>query len=179
MQIQTSTATPTFSLRNLTLTTHGGSDCGGYNIWIEIDVGHPTCNTSIVDEYHAGDTLLWFGKYLGSCRSFHFETGLDMINFRVKTNSTNDFCPLHFFAFMENEEGITFKSDYMDDWHEVSKTNDKNHTARRTHGDFTLPIAGNFEINCTKMVNSVMTLATKSLTTSLVNTTFDFGEKLF
>ena len=50
----------------------------------------------------------------------------------------------------------------MDDWHEVSKTNDKNHTARRTHGDFTLPIAGNFDINCTKMLNSGVTLTTKS-----------------
>ena len=104
MQIQISTETPKLSLRNLTLTTHSDSDCGGYNIWIEIDVGHQTCNTSIIDEYSAGDTLLWFGKYLGSCRSFHFETGLNMINFRVKTNSTNDFCPLYFYAFMENEQ---------------------------------------------------------------------------
>ena len=53
---------------------------------------------------------------------------------------------------MENDQGITFKSDYMDDWHEVTKTNDKNHTARRTHGDFTLPIAGNLKRNVQKLL---------------------------
>jgi hypothetical protein len=154
MQIQTSTETPKLSLRNLTLTTHGGPDCGGYNVWIEIDVGHQTCITSIIDEFSPGDTLLWFGKFLGSCRSFHFGTDLDMINFRVKTKSTDKFCPLYFYAFMENEQSITFRSDYMSAWHGIGN---KNHTARRTYGDFTLPIAGNFKIyniNCTKMVKT-------------------------
>ena len=144
MQVQTSTETPHLSLRNLTLTTHSGPDCGGFNIWIEIDVGNFSCNTSVIDEYSAGNTLLWFGKYLGSCRSFKFDTDLDLLNFRAKTNSTNDFCPKYFYAFMDDDDGITFKSDIMNDWHEVSKTNDKNHTARRTHGDFTLPNAGKF-----------------------------------
>ena len=72
------------TIRNLTLTTHSSSDCGGYNVWIEIEVGNQTCNTSKIDEFSAGDTLLWFGKYLGSCRKFQFDSNLDSITFKIK-----------------------------------------------------------------------------------------------
>ena len=125
---------------NLTVPTHSGSDCGGYDVWIEINVGNQSCNTSQIDAFSAGETLLWFGKYLGSCRNFVFNTDLNMIYYKVKTEGGNDFCPKYFYAFMDN---ATFKSEILTDWYEVTKTNDRNHTARRTHGTFILPNAGN------------------------------------
>ena len=95
------------------MTTHSSSDCGGYNVWIEIEVGNQICNTSKIDSFSAGDTLLWFGKYLGSCRDFEFEKDWEQINFRVKENNTGDnFCPQYLYAFVDGdgENDVTFKS---------------------------------------------------------------------
>ena len=127
------------------MTTHSSSDCGGYNVWIEIEVGNQICNTSKIDSFSAGDTLLWFGKYLGSCRDFEFGKDLEQINFKVKENNTgDDFCPKYFYAFVEG--GNNFRSDEMahesGDWYEYSKTNDRNHIARKTSGTFELPKSG-------------------------------------
>ena len=121
--------------------THSGSDCGGYDVWIEINVGNQTCNTTQIKEFSGGNTLLWFGKYLGSCQDIIFGRDLNMIDFKIKEPNGNDFCPKYFYGFMD---GATFRSDIMDDWYEVSKTNNRNHVARRIHGIFELPKAGNF-----------------------------------
>ena len=134
---------PEFHIRNLTLVTQSGSGCGGYNVWIEINVGHQSCNTSVIDEFSAGNTLFWFGKYLGSCRKFNLDSNLDSIKFKIKTNSTDVFCPDYFYVFKED---ATFKSEHMNAWHEVSKTNDKIHIARRTAGAFELPKNGKYQI---------------------------------
>ena len=134
---------PEFQIRNLTLVTQSGTNCGGYNVWIEINVGHQSCNTSVIDEFAAGNTLFWFGKYLGSCRKFHLDSNLDSIKFKIMTNSTDDFCPEYFYIFKED---VTFKSEHMNDWHEVSKTNDKFHIASRTAGTFELPKNGKYQI---------------------------------
>ena len=130
---------PKSILLNITVPTYSSTDCGGYDVWIEINVGNRTCNTSKITEFDAGDTLLWVGKYLGSCQDFIFDKDLDDIHYKVKTEGGNDFCPKYFYAFMDS---ATFKSEIMTQWYEVSKTNDKNHIARRTHGTFVLPIAG-------------------------------------
>jgi hypothetical protein len=140
LSVQTSTETPNSSLRNITLTTHSDNECGGYNVWIEIEVDKKTCITKQIPEFAAGNTLLWFGKYLGSCRDFEFGKDLDMINFKVKENTTNDFCPRYLYAFMDSD--VTFRSDEMTAWYEYDDTNDKNHIARRISGTFELPEAG-------------------------------------
>ena len=144
MQVQTSTEIPQWSLRNLTLTTHSDDYCGGYNVWIEIEVDNKTCITKEIPEFDRGNTLLWFGKYLGSCRDFEFGKDLELINFKVKENTGDDFCPRYLYAFVEG--GVTFKSDEMahaaGDWYERSKTNNRNHIARRTSGTFELPKSG-------------------------------------
>ena len=138
--VQTSTETPNSNLRNITLTTHSGTDCGGYNIWIEIEVDKKTCITKEIPGFSAGNTLLWFGKYLGSCRDFEFGKDLNMINFKVKEKTGNDFCPRYLYAFMDSD--VTFKSEEMTAWYEYADTNDKNHIASRTSGTFELPKAG-------------------------------------
>ena len=133
------------SIRNLTLTTHSSSDCGGYNVWIEIEVGNQICNTTKIDSFSAGDTLLWFGKYLGSCRKFQFDSNLDSITFKIKTIGGDDYCPKYFYAFMDS---IAFKSELMTDWYEEDTpgsyhdTNHRIHLANRTSEAFILPLTG-------------------------------------
>ena len=124
------------------MTTHGSSDCGGYNVWIEIEADNKTCITKEIPEFYAGDTLLWFGKYLGSCRDFEFGNELDIINFKVKENTGNDFCPRYLYAFVGDSD-ITFRSEEMTAWYEYDDTNDKNHIARRINEAFDLPMSGN------------------------------------
>ena len=131
------------TIRNLTLTTYSADGCGGYKVWIELQVNNKTCNTIEIPEFSGGDTLLWFGKYLGSCREFVFEKKLEEINFRVKENNTGDnFCPTYLYAFVdgEGENVVTFKSNYMYCSTCISsydyRTNDKNHIANKTAGTF-------------------------------------------
>ena len=126
LSVQTSTETPNSSLRNITLTTHSDNECGGYNVWIEIEVDKKTCITKEIPDFDAGNTLLWFGKYLGSCRGFEFGKDLDMINFKVKEKTGNDFCPRYLYAFMDSD--VTFRSDEMTAWYEYDDTNDKKST---------------------------------------------------
>ena len=126
------------------MTTHSDDMCGGLNVWIEIEVDKKTCNTLEIPDFDRGNTLLWFGKYLGSCRDFEFGKDLELINFKVKENNTgNNFCPRYFYAFVEG--GVTFKSDLMaeasGDTYDY-QTNNRIHTARRTHGSFELPKSG-------------------------------------
>ena len=127
------------------MTTHSNDYCGGFKVWIEIEVDKKTCNTLEIPDFDPGNTLLWFGKYLGSCRDFEFGKDLEQINFKVKENNTgDDFCPKYLYAFVE--DGVTFRSDRMahesGDWYEYSKTNDRNHIARKTFGTFELPNSG-------------------------------------
>ena len=144
MQVQTQQTSTKWRLRNLTLTTQSDDYCGGYNVWIEIEVDNKTCITKQIPEFDRGNTLLWFGKYLGSCRDFEFGKDLELINFKIKENTGDDFCPRYLYAFVEG--GVTFKSDEMahasGDWYERSKTNNRNHIARRTSGTFELPKSG-------------------------------------
>ena len=126
------------------MTTHSDDYCGGYNVWIEIEVNGKKCTTKEIPEFDRGNTLVWYGKYLSSCRDFEFGEDLELINFKVKSNSNNKYCPRFLYAFMEG--GITFKSDEMahefGDWYSKSKTNYRNHIARRTGGTFELPKSG-------------------------------------
>ena len=131
-------------IRNLTLTTHSGIGCGGYNVWIEFNVGEITCNTSVIPGFDAGNTLLWLGEYLGSCRNLEFDIGLKEVNFKIKSTSGDDFCPKYFFAFMNH--GVTFKSAEMFRVYDGDKngfnTNDRNHVATRTQETIELPQTG-------------------------------------
>ena len=128
-------------LRNITLTKHSADYCGGYNVWIEIEVDKKTCITKEIPDFDRGNTLVWFGKYLGSCRDFEYGKDLKEIKFKVKENNTgDDFCPRYLYAFAEG--GVTFKSNEMVDWYEHSKTNNRTHIARRTSRAFQLPKSG-------------------------------------
>ena len=137
------------TIRNLTLTTHSADGCGGYQVWIELEVDNKTCNTKEIPEFSGGNTLLWFGKYLGSCRDFVFENDWEQINFRVKENNTGDnFCPTYLYAFVdgEGEIDVTFKSNDMYSCSTCTtydyQTNNRNHIARKTGGIFELPQSG-------------------------------------
>jgi hypothetical protein len=123
---------------------HGAGDsCGGYKVWIELEAGNKTCNTEEIPDFDTGNTLLWFGKYLGSCRDFEFEKDWEQINFRVKENNTgDDFCPAFLYAFVDGdgENDVTFRSDDMYSCSTCTtydyQTNDRNHIARKTAGSF-------------------------------------------
>ena len=112
--------------------------CGGYKVWIELEVDNKTCNTKEIPKFSGGTTLLWFGTYLGSCRDFVFEENWEQINFRVKENNTGDnFCPTYLYVFVdgEGENDITFKSNEMYTCSTCTtydyQTNDRNHIARK------------------------------------------------
>ena len=120
------------------MTTYSKDGCGGYKVWIELEVNNKTCNTKEIPDFSAGNTLLWFGKYLGSCRDFEFEKDWEQINFRVKENNTGDnFCPTYLYVFVdgEGENDITFKSNEMYTCSTCTtydyQTNDRNHIARK------------------------------------------------
>ena len=128
-------------IRNLTLTTHSGIGCGGYNVSLEVNVGKITCNTSVIPGFYAGNNLLWLGEYLGSCRNLEFDIGLKEVSFKIKSTSGDDFCPEYFFAFMNH--GVTFKSPIMFHDYDGDKngrnTNEQNHVATRTQETIELP----------------------------------------
>ena len=67
---------------------------------------------------------------------------MDIINFKVKENTGNDFCPRYLYAFVGDSD-ITFRSEEMTAWYEYDDTNDKNHIARRINEAFDLPMSGN------------------------------------
>ena len=120
-----------------------GDRCGGYSVWIELEVNNKTCNTKEIPDFSTGNTLLWFGKYLGSRRDFEFEKDWEQINFRVKENNTGDnFCPAYLYAFVngDGENEVTFRSDDMYSCSTCTTydytTNDRNHIARKTAGSF-------------------------------------------
>ena len=120
-----------------------GDSCGGYSVWIELEVNNKTCNTKEIPDFSTGNTLLWFGKYLGSCRDFEFEKDWEQINFRVKENNTGDnFCPAYLYAFVDGdgENEVTFRSNDMYSCSTCTTydytTNDRNHIARKTAGSF-------------------------------------------
>ena len=137
------------------MTIYNGDSCGGYKVWIELEAGNKTCNTKEIPDFSAGNTLLWFGKYLGSCRDFEFEKDWEEINFRVKENNTgDDFCPLKLYAFVDGdgENDVTFRSNDMYSCSTCTtydyQTNHRNHIARKTAGSFyfELPQSGKSDL---------------------------------
>ena len=131
------------TIRKLALTTYPTDGCGGLKVSIELEVDNKICNTKEIPNFIGGDTLLWFGTYLGSCRDFVFEENWEQINFRVKENNTGDnFCPTYLYVFVDGdgENDVTFKSNDMYCSTCISSydysTNDKNHNARKTAGSF-------------------------------------------
>ena len=113
----------------MTLSTHSDLDCGGYRLRIEIIQGFNSCYTYEIDEFSPGKTLEWSksNKMLGGCRDFEIDTE-EMMTFKMKAYSYNDFCPklLH----IELENGEAFQSEHMDHWHDQSD-NDLAHMLKK------------------------------------------------
>ena len=107
------------TIKELKLSTHSDSDCGGYKLRIEIIQGFHSCYTYEMDEFSSGDTLKWSGsnKMLGDCRDFEINTD-EMLRFKMKTFSYNDFCPEVLHVKLEN--GVVFESVHMEHWHDQS-----------------------------------------------------------
>ena len=141
------------TIRKLALTTYPTDGCGGLKVSIELEVDNKICNTKEIPNFIGGDTLLWFGTYLGSCRDFVFEENWEQINFRVKENNTGDnFCPTYLYVFVDGdgENDVTFKSNEMYSCSTCTTydytTNDRNHIARKTSKHFTMLVGGMYVV---------------------------------
>ena len=105
-------------IKIIQLSTHPDWSCGGYKLRIQIFQSGKNCLTEEIKEFSRGKTLKWSieEKNLGDCQNVDIDFN-EEITFKMKTSSTNDFCPenLH----IELKYGITFISEKMVHWHDV------------------------------------------------------------
>ncbi len=81
--------------------------------------------------FKKGTTITWTGSELGSCTAEEFDIHDNLIEFRVKSTSQDDFCPKTLTITMNN--GYQYKSDEMDDWVDKGK-GDHLRSSKRTSG---------------------------------------------
>lgn len=115
-------------IKEIQLSTHPDLSCGGYLVQIEIIQNEKSCLTEKIDEFTRGKTLRWTlsNKKLGDCKDLDVHIAKE-ISFKMKTESTNDFCPEHF--HLELDYGVTFLSGKMVHWHDNSD-NEDSHEAK-------------------------------------------------
>ena len=106
-------------IKEINLSTHPDLYCGGYLVQIEVTQNGKRCLTEKIDEFTRGRTLRWSRKNekLGDCNDLEVDITKEM-SFKMKTESTNDFCPEH--LHLELDYGVTFLSGKMMHWHDRS-----------------------------------------------------------
>ena len=75
------------------------------------------CQSSPIDA-KKGTTVSWIGTQLGNCSFEEFNTETEVVFFRVKSYSGDDFCPKNLSITIKNAK---FESDEMNDWVDQSK----------------------------------------------------------
>ena len=116
------------NIEKVSLSIDSAMDCGGYNVWIELNQSSVNCNTSIIDDFYPGNVLTWSNEDLGSCQEMNFAVNASEIGYNIKTNKRNAFCPVLFEIFIKNSHDVYYNDVHYKKWYKKS-TNDINHTA--------------------------------------------------
>ncbi len=76
-------------MQNVWLYINDRSSCGGYDLWIKLNLQEETdiCSVQGKASFKAGETLQWTGFQLGEYGSKQFSLA------KMLTSSGNDFCP--------------------------------------------------------------------------------------
>jgi len=120
-------------VKELKLSIYGAfyHTCGGYGVYLELLEGQTSCTTSAKGNFHGGVTLTWSSDQLGSCAGKLFDVQLDVLNFKLRSTYTDEFCPTTLVIKLYDMAGkiYRYKADGMNDW--VSK-NLNNHIRNAT-----------------------------------------------
>ena len=71
------------------------------------------CETSTIDDFSPGETLVWEGFLLGDCEKFRFNAASLSIDFWIKSSGTDTFCPASVEVVMNDEQNTSFFTDNM------------------------------------------------------------------
>ena len=115
-------------IEKVSLSIDSAMDCGGYNVWIELNQSSVSCNTSTIDDFYPGNVLTWSNEGLGSCQEMNFTVNASEIGYKIKTNKTNAFCPVLFEIFIKNSHDMYYNDVHYKKWYKKS-TNYIDHTA--------------------------------------------------
>ena len=99
------------------LSLHSNKYCSGKQVYLEIGEDNKMCQSLPIDA-KKGTIVSWIGTQLGNCSFEEFNAEADMVFFRVKSYSGDDFCPKNLSITMKNAK---FESDQMNDWVDQSK----------------------------------------------------------
>ena len=90
-------------IQELDLTNHVDSNCGGYDVYIELIQEETTCKTSTKKDFYKGAKFSWTGAELGSCVDIpFFYDDSDEIKFKIRSTAGDDFCPNSFTITMKD-----------------------------------------------------------------------------
>ena len=107
-------------IQELDLTNHVDSICFGYDVYIELIQEETTCTTSTKNDFYKGAKFSWIGAELGSCvdRPFFYDNS-DEINFKIRSNGGDQFCPNSFTITMK--DGKKYENRGMKDMVDIKK----------------------------------------------------------
>merc|ERR1712243_436985 len=103
------------------------------NVHIEVSQGSEKCTTEKIYEFERGKKLKWISEdELGDCKNLTInlnetQAPVEMISFKMKTSSYNDFCPEILYVQLEND--LTFLSEDMKHWHDFHKNEEERNIA--------------------------------------------------
>ena len=106
------------------------NDGGKGKVWIQLQQlpQWKRCGTNQID-FSSGGTFTWSGENLGPCKSFKFDSATASIDFWIKAENDDEFCPASVELVLNDDQKTSFFLDDMDcDY--SRKTNNKKHTAK-------------------------------------------------
>ena len=87
------------------------------------------CETSTIDDFSPGETLVWEGSLLEDCEKFMFNAAILSIDFWIKSSGTDTFCPASVEVVLNDEQKTSFFTDKMNCGYDKKKNRFK-HTAK-------------------------------------------------
>ena len=108
------------------------NDGGKGKVWLQLQQPRGTkwqrCPTEVID-FSSGGTLIWNAKNLGACKNFKFDSAIATIDFWIKAENSDKFCPTSVELVLNDDQNTSFFLDDMDcDY--SRNTNNKKHTAK-------------------------------------------------
>ena len=105
------------------------NDGGKGKVWIQLQQlpQWERCATGVTD-FSSGGTFTWSGKN-GSCKNFKFDSATTSIDFWIKAENDDEFCPASVELVLNDDQKTSYFLDDMDcDYSRT--TNYKKHTAK-------------------------------------------------
>jgi len=110
----------TGKVKELKLSIYGSFflTCGGTSVYLELLEGQTSCTTSTKEDFDGGVSLSWSGDQLGSCAGKLFDVQLDVLNFKLRSTYTDEFCPTTLVIKLYDIGGkiYRYKADGINDW---------------------------------------------------------------